>query len=335
MAYNLLADNPHYFDFPAGRTEFCRQWRFLPVYDKLSYPARDFAARPATQFFCAAEYRPGLAIDPARMPGRRLENLRPSALVYEADGVDINGQLTNVPEESEEYFLSVTYSGGKSIHLVVPLPVAVGDGIIASADPRTLYKLVWQRVAARLFRDPTILDESCASIGRLTRMPGATRYASGPDGHIDRDKPVKRQVPIHYNPRVTLLDYAPIVRECGAEFRAAVRRAAPTVATVLRSCHKPDYALELDHLEHSAGKYPTTYKRLALQVLGSSAADPIPSERELKEGHSHVGCARYLLGHFPALAPVYYAKVQGQHPTNLPLAYDEWLRHVPASERRA
>ena len=116
---------------------------------------------------------------------RKTELMEPVFFVYESDDLPIQeqqrilGPMRNIPS-----VFSMTYSGSKSIHTLVYIDPKDRD--IVSQD----FKFFWKEIGEELFgENAKHLDPACASIVRLTRLPGGFRYDTGKDQkclHINR-----------------------------------------------------------------------------------------------------------------------------------------------------
>lgn len=120
---------------------------------------------------------------------RKSENLIPTAFVYESDGLDLNHQKRIVKKLLESEYknnvLSVTYSGNKSIHILIKIRNDQGEAIKDS------FKKVWTIVGECIFgEDIKYMDKACASVGRLTRLPGGINLSTG-----------KKQICYYLNPK--------------------------------------------------------------------------------------------------------------------------------------
>ena len=198
---NLIKENPAFFANVQARKKFCHENHFMPIYDFMYQPNKDGIVYPATQFFCTADYRPEVwkRWQKGEEVKRVGENLVPTAFLFEADGIGLEEQKRNINLERLNHVLSITYSGSKSLHVIVPILPCDG---FAMAGNSQLYKACWAEVAKRLFKDISVLDERCASIGRLSRMPGATRYKRTKDGKLDLSAADKEQRCIFLNDAV-------------------------------------------------------------------------------------------------------------------------------------
>ena len=108
---------------------------------------------------------------------RRTDLMEPVFFVYESDSLSIPEQQRILgPMRTIPSIFSMTYSGSKSIHTLVYIDPKDRD--IVSQD----YKFFWQTIGEELFgENAKYLDPACASIVRLTRLPGGFRYDTGKD----------------------------------------------------------------------------------------------------------------------------------------------------------
>ena len=125
---------------------------------------------------------------------RRIDsNMVPYFFVYESDSLSLEEQLKNIDKilsgPAKNCITSVTFSGSKSIHILVKIPEKYRE------DIKKDYKYYWDLVAQFIFQDKVgCLDKACASISRLTRQPNG-----------DRENGVK-QICYYYNKDACLLE---------------------------------------------------------------------------------------------------------------------------------
>lgn len=106
---------------------------------------------------------------------RRIDlNMTPYFFVYESDDLPLEEQLKMVDKVLDSPFggviTSVTFSGSKSIHVLVKIPERW------RLDVKKDFKFYWDNVAEYLYHDDKkYLDKACASISRLTRKPNGIR----------------------------------------------------------------------------------------------------------------------------------------------------------------
>lgn len=103
---------------------------------------------------------------------RKGENMRPVFFVYESDDLPKDEQLKKAMEVKEKFpeaVFSITDSGSKSIHTLVYIKPEYRD--LVEKD----FKYAWSLVGERLFGSTEHLDRQCASIARLSRLPGGIR----------------------------------------------------------------------------------------------------------------------------------------------------------------
>lgn len=137
----------------------------LPIEEWESDPLH---GRP--EYLVAATNRPGHV-------GRRVEDVYPTYIVYEADHISGEEQLANINwDKARGHIASITDSMRASKHILVPLGEA-GKRIL---DNDTM-ALVAQAVGKMLFHDPSVLDPATWTVNRLTRCPGGTRTRKDDD----------------------------------------------------------------------------------------------------------------------------------------------------------
>lgn len=328
MVANWMTEHPDWFKSCANRTEFCRANDFLVCRERMSgRPAH--IAYPNSQFLVSAFYKKEAlsAMVEGTMPAnRRSENLLPTAFVYESDSLSIADQRDNIRAEAYGSILSVTYSGAKSLHVLVPIDPRYREAL---AKPNDIFKDVWRGAARRIFHDTSALDEACATIGRLSRMPGAPRLKTGEDGHVIPDpEGCPEQSCLYYSRNVIHIRLDDEIRQAwfGRRMESTFRSVADYFARVRSSgrAKMRDDSVddELLHLERSNAKYPTPTKTLILDVLDGSY---LPSQDRLV-GCSYYGALRYLADRYSReLAERYLERVKREHPSNLPNAIEEYL----------
>lgn len=334
MSANIIIQAPDHFKALDNRLAFCMDNNFLPVLDAHAQPYIGML-HPATQFFCTATYRPEVWAQFKMIhlvPERKGVNLVPTALVFEGDKAPLEEQMANIRPEAFGHILSITYSGNRSLHVIVPIPKAIGEEIVDRelSDARAIFKGLWRVVGEQCFSDPTLLDDKCASIGRLSRLPGARRYPAI-EGHIDL-KADATGFPVQecrfLNGKCSPLDFKPLIDEVSADVEArAKERADNTVLYALQDLFNgfEDYGDALEHLRNSQAKWPSAHKALALQVLDGG---DIPSESQLDSGLKYIGVVHLLNCRFPQLTEAFVSKVKAAHPSNLTRDISEYLPHA-------
>lgn len=106
---------------------------------------------------------------------RRIDqNMNPYFFVYESDELSLDEQLSIIDNildgPAASAITSVTFSGSKSIHILVKIPAKFRD------DIKKDFKYYWESVAQYIFQDKKDkLDKACASVSRLTRQPNGIR----------------------------------------------------------------------------------------------------------------------------------------------------------------
>lgn len=326
---NYMANHPDHFRRCEARTEFCNRNGFLTCFDRYSKHPKHIAY-PNTQFIVTGTYKPEAwqRIKAGEMEAdRKSENLLPTAFVYECDEVPLQRQVDNIRPDAYGNILSVTYSGGKSIHVLVPIAPRFREAL---AKPHTIFKEVWGQTAKRLFHDPGILDGACATIGRLSRMPGVARLNRDEKDWLILDPegcPVQECYFLN-------IGVEPI--DIGAEIDAALEmerqeqmaREAQSVFRKYRRTGDDDddenIESEIRHLENSNQRFPSEAKRIAIDVLVHGI---IPSSKQLVGKNSYYAAYCCLKNNFgEGVTRLFVEKVKAEHPTCFPLRVDEYLR---------
>ncbi|QHX43607.1 hypothetical protein GWP43_09350 [Treponema vincentii] len=189
---------------------------------------------------------------------RKAEHVIPKMFVYEIDYLEDEGQETDLGKQLKKqwdiikksidttnHIASVTLSGNKSIHVLVPHT----DGELIKED----YKFYWEETAKRLFgEDSRFFDTACASVGRLTRCFNMKR------GNIE-------QKLLYKNLKATPIDVKPLM-----EARQKEKAQKVILANLKVYAHngQTDYRKKL---ENCARKYPVNenYQK-ALDIINGS-----------------------------------------------------------------
>lgn len=318
---NKMTENPDYFKTSEDRKHWCYEHNFLPIYNFNCQPNMQNIVYPDTQFFMTATWNKQARdrIKNGESLTRKSENLVPTAFVYESDTVPIKEQLANIKKDAFKYILSITYSGNKSVHIIVPINLNDGYEI----DSSGLYKYLWKHVAEVIFNDTTILDKQCASIGRMSRMPGATRLKSTDDGRsldTKNREGCKVQTCIFLNDSPSLINLKAWMKDyqlidLGVSIQNSLR--LPVYRPKMTEKTDP-----LQHLRNSNAKYPTACKSTALMVLDDGN---IPSSDWLPENGSYISTVHFLKNKFPELTEEFVTKVKQAHPTCLPCPVKHYL----------
>lgn len=320
---NIIADNPEYFKLSESRMHWCKRHHFLPVYNYACQPQAKGIVYPDTQYFMVACWNDEAKarLDAGEEVTRKADNLMPTGFVYESDNLTLKEQLENIKGEAIPHILTITHSGNKSFHIIVPIHLTDSYAI---GSNRELYKYLWKQVAKRLFNNIDALDAQCASIGRLSRMPGALRLKSIANGfYLDtkNTEGCKEQKCVYYNDEARPIDLRNMIeayelKAMGVQISNALR----TQRYKRQSVNLGDD--ELGHLQRSQAKFPTPCKETALMVLED---DNIPSSDLLPDGGSYISTIYYLRNRFPSLLEEFVRKVKQAHPTCLPKAVNEYL----------
>ena len=308
---DIMKEQSTYFDDIQHQEDFCRENRFLPVYDFNCQPTMTGKIIPGTQFFTAATYKKDLvkeAIKTGVQLTRKTENLIPTAFVFESDSMTLQEQRDNIREDAFRYILTITFSGKKSLHVVVPISPQDGTAITGGKE----YKHLWREVAKLLFKDPDKLDVQCATIGRLTRLPGAVRKDSG-----------KKQACEFYNENCETIDLKKFMEKWREQERS--QKMTFSIRSVFQKYETHDdldFDSQLQHLIQSNAKSPTPSKEVAIMVLRDGNT---PSSNFLPAGGSYIGTVKLLQNRFPLLLEPFVESVQQAHPSCLPRKKQDYL----------
>ena len=124
---------------------------------------------------------------------RCADNMLPAFFVYESDSLPVNEQLAicnNIRKDPlvSSWIFSQTFSGSKSIHTLVYIDPKFRDNV------KKDFKFYWREVGERIFGEniTSMLDQQCASIGRLSRNPNGIR--------IKENGEKIKQTCFYYNP---------------------------------------------------------------------------------------------------------------------------------------
>ena len=327
---NLMKQNPNYFADCKNRAQWCVDNFMMPVNDIYSQPDARRMVYPETQFAMTATFRKDY-FDKAKAEGKPLqrlaENLIPSAFVFEADGISIAAQANNIRPEMLRHVLSATFSGGKSIHVLVPIHPA--DAFRIGGNSK-LFRALWEEVAKAIFADTSVLDRQCASIGRLTRMPGALRLKRTEKGYLDTMHldGCKRQVCLYLNDAVEYMRLDRLIQKHTAAIQYAdLRRNIEAHLAAKRNPVAESAAEEIAHLRRSAEKYPTPSKEVALIVLDQGQ---VPLAADLPKGGDYWQAFTLLVRRFPKLSESFYEFVKEHHPTRFPESYEKAVARLTA-----
>ncbi len=308
---DIMKEQSTYFDDIQHQEDFCRENRFLPVYDFNCQPTMTGKIIPGTQFFTAATYKKDLvkeAIKTGVQLTRKTENLIPTAFVYESDSMTLQEQRDNIKKDALRHILSITFSGKKSLHVVVPISPQDGTAITGGKE----YKHLWREVAKLLFHDPDKLDIQCATIGRLTRLPGAVRKDNG-----------MTQVCEFYNEACEAIDLKKFMCKWREQERSQQMSFSIRGVFQKYETHNDlDFDSQLQHLIQSNAKSPTPSKEVAIMVLRDGQT---PSSNFLPAGGSYIGTVKLLQNRFPLLLEPFVESVQQAHPSCLPRKKQDYL----------
>jgi hypothetical protein len=164
---NILADHP------------------IPSYKDKYDMTPHFVHDNADEFICAATFNDAAMemylkgnVDSENFKNGKLrridQNMNPYFFVYESDTLTLEEQLkladSILSGPAAPTITSVTFSGSKSIHILVKIPEKYRE------DIKKDFKYYWDAVAQYIFQDnKDKLDKACASVSRLTRKPNGIR----------------------------------------------------------------------------------------------------------------------------------------------------------------
>lgn len=131
-----------------------------------------FNLRDDDQFIVTAQYKPdyckAVVEGTVNKLDRKQEHMLPTQYVFESDELSLDEQRA-MYEPIKDKALSITYSGSKSVHCLVPIPKDEQE--LVAKD----FKTAWTIAANKLFGSTKSLDSADASIGRLSRLPNGLR----------------------------------------------------------------------------------------------------------------------------------------------------------------
>ena len=167
VACNIIADHP------------------IPSYKNKYDMAPHFMQENDDEFICAATFNEEAISkylkderDTDNFKNGKLrridQNMTPYFFVYESDELSLDEQLKLIDDildgPAASTITSVTFSGSKSIHILVRIPEKF------RLDIKKDFKYYWDSVAQYIFQEhKDKLDKACASISRLTRKPNGIR----------------------------------------------------------------------------------------------------------------------------------------------------------------
>ena len=183
---NILADNP----VPSYKNKYDMTPHFIQKNDDEFICAAIFNEAAMKMYTCGEVGSDNFKNGKLR---RIDQNMTPYFFVYESDSLSLDEQLKFIDDildgAAASAITSVTFSGSKSIHVLVKIPERFRE------DIKKDFKYYWDSVAQYIFQEnKDKLDKACASVSRLTRQPNGTR-----------DSGVK-QTCYYYNKNACLLD---------------------------------------------------------------------------------------------------------------------------------
>lgn len=306
--------------------------------------------KDSTQFIVAAvprkEYLQELIADKSRKLQRLKKDFLPAMFVYESDKipyidsdstlsddekkvrkideqVDMAEEALSGPDGGSIY--SVTYSGSKSVHILVR--IAPKDRLFLAAEERLpggepVFKHVWRAVAKRLFGErAAYCDEACGNYPRLTRRPGGTRA-----GGI-------RQQCWHMNREAEGIDISDIIAETKELLKEAERERELSEA---RRASRPactdwgDTPL-MEQFRRIAVKSGTAASLGALEMLETGV---VPQGELPMMAIGYLSAVvNYIDSKFMPLYDELYDLCQDQHPSNITKSRESYLeKRQPVKE---
>lgn len=238
------------------------------------------------EFIVSAKYTEEYALS---KPDRKAEHLQPTFFVYESDTLPIEEQrdfAINVASKLD-CFYQATYSGSKSCHILIAIEPTQAN------DIKKDFKFYWQFVANKLFGEEYSknLDSACASVGRLTRNPGAINSKTG-----------KLQELICINEHVVPIDLSEIIKMRNRQQRTNILLKYITNNTTIDDTKQ--------YLQNIYNKNGNEHANVALKLLNHES---IPS------GTNLIGCLGYLkkLGISSEDIRTIGEEMVSQHPSNI------------------
>lgn len=231
---------------------------------------------------------------------RKAENLIPTAFVYESDGLDLNSQKRIVKKLLESDFknnvLSVTYSGNKSIHILIKIRNEQGEAL------KNNFKFVWGLVGEYIFGDDIkYMDKACASVGRLTRLPGAINLTTG-----------KKQLCYYLNPKAEgLWLNLDVVKELIEERERANKKQNATIEKKENKTYDNDIDGQFRAI---CNKSKNSSAQIALDILESRYA---PQGDDLIFAVKYVANLVKYNPKFHSIGQELVDICHGQHPSNI------------------
>lgn len=263
--------------------------------DVPTYGLEDLVESASTSDAVTTDYDPSsefIAVAKFANHRRDKEHAVPTALVYESDSVSLEEQMEMMKKhKSDDRVMSATYSGSKSIHYIVPIDPECLMKIDNAEDRSKFYKFCWKQIGEEIFTDVSEFDKACASIGRLTRNPGATRSSNG-----------KIQTS-YYNKRTRLNKLEKYYSQWMAErrFEEMKRELAKRSTPGERGVR---------YLQNVYNKTRNEHAKMALDALDGKA---------IVSGSNMIGCLGYLKtsGVEQSVIDQVKAEFHRQHPSNI------------------
>lgn len=307
---NLLTIHDPFMDADF-KNNFIKKHRFMVCENQFSAPM--LRSKNSSQFLMTATFtcEAWAKIKNGEMTSnRKSSNLVPTAFLFEADGTTIQEQWDNIRESAFEHILMITFSGKKSLHILVPIHE---ESSLIFSQNHPIFKKVWRDVAKELFKNPSIYDENAVSIGRLSRMPATVRNDNGKE---------QKCIWLNDGAYFKCLDIRPYIETHLARQKSTslFSELSELMMKYKMNAESPTDALQ--HLEKSNAKYPTVFKQIAIDVL---VKNHVPSSNNLPTGGSYIGVIAMLKNKFPQLLETFVKKVKNSHPTCLPKNVNDYL----------
>lgn len=234
---------------------------------------------------------------------RTAANYKPVFFVFECDHVELEKQkeLYNsvLAGQYHDNVFSITSSGNKSLHMLVYINPEDRENV------RHDFHYYWSKTAKMLFGDnASLLDAACATVGRLSRLPGGTRDTG------------VRQVCSYMNEGVVGIDLTNLISKHEKEL---------LVASYLAESKKKAYKKEDLTIEQEIEKMRKMRKK---NSSGSfELACSVVLDKNLPSGENYIGAFRSLVSRGFSeefIRDLYFEVVQAVHRSNMPKNFDKY-----------
>ena len=264
----------------------------------------DEYSKPVTELERGTNY-PYLVNGTCTTNDRKAENVIPQMFVFEMDGETKEKQeeiIDNILNgEYKNNIASVTWSGNKSYHVLVPHN--------CNREIKNFYKYYWEETAKKIYGDNWIkLDKACASIGRLTRCFNMQREKNTKDDIYFEGIQKK----YYLNTNAEAIDLTDLVNQ--KEKEEGEKRLKNLAFTIFNPNAYSSFNLNIDQgtkLENIAQKYPSnenyqTAKEIYFTGKVEKGINPVAIIQSLKKsGFSRDFVERNI-----------YESMHKQHPSN-------------------